>query len=74
MSREGEYHGNRYYQREHVGITPTRYSVRFEDFSNDSWTRPFDFSRVETVVLSVEAPGNGDTILLDDFRLERSSR
>ena len=71
--RGGEYRGNRHYQRARVDTTPTRYVVRFEDMINDSWSRPFDLSRVETIVLSVENPGSGAMILLDDFRLEKTT-
>ena len=70
MTLDGEYHGVRYYKSVIVKKTPTRFSVAFEDIQAHESDRPFDFAKVEGVVLSASKPGSGAEILVDDFRLE----
>ena len=70
MAKDGEHHGVRYYKTVRVDTQPRRYVIRFDEILASPEDRLFDFSLVETVVLSSSRPGDGDVLLVDDFRLK----
>jgi hypothetical protein len=61
---------NRYYATMRVNPEPKTFTFTFEKIQVAMKDRPFDFSRVESVVFSAAKPGGGQEILIDDIRLE----
>ena len=61
----------RFYKKFQVGPEPKRYTISFAEIESEASNGPFDFTLVESVVLSAADPGTGVEILLDDFRLEQ---
>lgn len=61
---------NRYYASFWVEPEPQVFEVSFEDIQSSMKDRPFDFSRVESLVFSAAKPSLDQSILLDDIRLE----
>ena len=67
---DGEQNRNRFCKRLAIQPSPTEFTVTFEEIQSAMDSRPFDFSRVDAVVLSAARPGNGNDLLIDDIRLE----
>jgi hypothetical protein len=61
----------RFYKRFHVRPEPERYTINFAEIEAQASDGPFDFSRVQSILLTAAKPGSGVEILLDDFRLEK---
>ena len=68
--RQPDDYGIRFYKLVPIDATPRRVSVTFEEILARESERPFDFGRVESLVLSADQPGNSVGILVDDFRLD----
>jgi hypothetical protein len=68
--RQPDDYGIRFYKSVPIDATPRRVSVTFEEILARESERPFDFGRVESLVLSADQPGNSVGILVDDFRLD----
>jgi len=61
---------SRFYKAFQAGPEPRRITVTFEEIARGASNGPFDFSKIESIVLSAAKPGSGAEVLLDDFRLE----
>lgn len=61
----------RFYKTFEVGSEPKRFMISFAEIEAQASDGPFDFSRVQYIMLSTTKPGSGVEILLDDFRLEK---
>lgn len=61
---------NVYYTSFLIESEAQEFEISFDDVQAGMKDRPFDFSRVESLVFSAAEPGRGQTILLDDVRLE----
>jgi hypothetical protein len=68
--REAGKEQSRFYKALQVDSTPKRYTVAFAEIEERASDRPFDFSRVESIVLSAANPGTNVEVLIDDFRLD----
>ena len=70
LPKGDEYRGVRFYKSVNVGQKPKRYTVSFEEIQAAAKDRPFDFSRVQSIVFSAAKPGNNQELLIDNIRLE----
>ena len=61
----------RFYKTFGVGSEPERFMISFVEIEAPASHGPFDYSRVQYILLSTTKPGSGVDILLDDFRLEK---
>jgi VanZ family protein len=63
----------RYYTGTRIGPVPARYCIRFEDLPNQTSDRPFDIENVSELLIGAAKNELGVSVLVDDFRLERST-
>ena len=69
--KESEKQPARFYKTFVVGPEPERYTINFAEIEAQASDGPFDFSRVQSILLTAAKPGSRVEILLDDFRLEK---
>jgi len=69
MPKGEQHHSEHYYKSVTVGPEPKRYTLTFKEVRTAAKDRPFDFSRVKSVVFSAAKPGGRQELLLDDIHL-----
>ena len=53
-----------------VGPVARRYSIEFAAIAGVAQDRPFDFSSIDSFIISAASPGDGVRLLLDDISLD----
>ncbi len=69
MRDRGERQPARYFEKLTISAEARRHTIRFDDILNSAGHEQFDFSLIESIVISSAIPGSDVSVLLDDFRL-----